>query len=98
MAATFGRDAVALIGGDATETFFKRIASDYDVVHFATHGFFNKTNPLFSGVELEKDSENDGRLEVHEILGLHLKAHLVTLSACETAMGSGYFTEIPAGD
>ena len=34
----------------------------------------------------------------YEILGLHLRAQLVTLSACETALGSGYFTEIPAGD
>jgi CHAT domain-containing protein/Tfp pilus assembly protein PilF len=98
VAGIFGRNGIAVIGRDATETSFKRTAGDYDVIHFATHGFFNKANPLFSGVELEKDSENDGRLEVYEILGLHLKAHLVTLSACETAMGSGYFTEIPAGD
>ncbi len=72
-------------------------AGDYDVIHFATHGFFNKANPLFSGVQLEPDTQNDGRLEVYEILGLHLRAQLVTLSACETALGSGYFTEIPAG-
>jgi CHAT domain-containing protein/Tfp pilus assembly protein PilF len=98
VAATFGHNGLALIGRDATETSFKRTAGDYDVIHFATHGFFNKANPLFSGVELEKDNDNDGRLEVHEILGLRLKARLVTLSACETAMGSGYFTEIPAGD
>jgi CHAT domain-containing protein len=98
VAAAFGRHAKAIIGRNATETWFKHIAGDYDVIHFATHGFFNKTNPLFSGVQLEPDGENDGRLEVYEILGLHLRAQLVTLSACETAMGSGYFTEIPAGD
>jgi CHAT domain-containing protein len=74
------------------------VAGDYDVIHFATHGFFNKSNPLFSGVQLEPDAQNDGRLEVYEILGLHLRARLVTLSACETALGGGYFTEIPAGD
>jgi CHAT domain-containing protein/Tfp pilus assembly protein PilF len=96
--AAFGRHATAIVGPKATETWFKHIAGDYDVIHFATHGFFNKTNPLFSGVQLEPDSQNDGRLEVYEILGLHLRAQLVTLSACETALGSGYFTEIPAGD
>jgi CHAT domain-containing protein len=74
------------------------MAQGYDVIHFATHGFFNKANPLFSGVQLEPDAQNDGRLEVYEILSLHLRAQLVTLSACETALGSGYFTEIPAGD
>jgi CHAT domain-containing protein/Tfp pilus assembly protein PilF len=98
VAAAFGRQATAIVGPKATETWFKHMAGDYDVIHFATHGFFNKSNPLFSGVQLEPDAQNDGRLEVYEILGLHLRARLVTLSACETALGSGYFTEIPAGD
>jgi len=98
VAAAYGRHATAIVGPKATETWFKHMAADYDVIHFATHGFFNKANPLFSGVQLEPDAQNDGRLEVYEILVLHLRAQLVTLSACETALGSGYFTEIPAGD
>ena len=87
-----------LLGSRATEGTFKRLANRYGIIHLATHGFFNKLNPLFSGVELEPDEREDGRLEVHEILGLNLEARLVTLSACETALGSGYFTEVPAGD
>ena len=98
VAAAFGTHATVMVGSNATETWFKHRAGEYDVIHFATHGFFNKANPLFSGVQLEPDGENDGRLEVYEILGLHLRAQLVTLSACETALGSGYFTELPAGD
>src|SRR5579862_2377333 len=98
VAAAFGHHATAIVGPKATETWFKQIAGEYDVIHFATHGFFNKANPLFSGVELQPDAQNDGRLEVYEILALHLRAQLVTLSACETALGSGYFNEIPAGD
>lgn len=98
VAAAFGHKGTAIVGSRATETWFKQIAGDYDIIHFATHGFFNKTNPLFSGVQLEPDAQNDGRLEVYEILGLHLRAQLVTLSACETGLGSGYFTEVPAGD
>ena len=60
--------------------------------------YLNRAAPLLSALELEPDAENDGRLEVHEILQLKLKAQLVTLSACETALGSGYFTDVPAGD
>jgi CHAT domain-containing protein/Tfp pilus assembly protein PilF len=98
VSAFFPARHMLLLGPGATETSFKRFAGTYDVIHLATHGYFNKLNPLLSGVTLEADSENDGRLEVHEILGLRLNAKLVTLSACDTALGSGYFAEVPAGD
>ncbi|MDP9268491.1 MAG: tetratricopeptide repeat protein [Acidobacteriota bacterium] len=87
-----------LVGTRATESDFKRLAGDYGTIHLATHGFFNKVNPLFSGVELEPDARDDGRLEVHEVLELRLRAGLVTLSACETALGTGYYSDVPAGD
>ncbi len=96
--ALFPKQARALVGKGATEGSFKRLAAEYDILHLATHGFFNKINPLFSGVQLEPDAQEDGRLEVHEILGLRLQAGLVTLSACDTALASGYFSEVPAGD
>jgi CHAT domain-containing protein len=94
----FPRQHTLLLGGRATESSFKRLAGQYDVIHLATHGYFNKLNPLLSGVLLESDAEEDGRLEVHEILELRLRARLVTLSACDTALGGGYFADVPAGD
>jgi len=87
-----------LSGNDATESAFKQQAGFYDVLHLSTHGYFNSGNPLLSGLELQSDGSNDGILEVHEILGLSLHANLVTLSACETGMGSGFFNQLPAGD
>jgi CHAT domain-containing protein/Tfp pilus assembly protein PilF len=87
-----------LLGAAATESAFKNNADQFRVLHLATHGYFNKLNPLLSGLQLEPDETNDGLLEVHEILELKLESELVTLSACETGLGSGYFTEIPAGD
>ena len=87
-----------LLGSAATESRFKTLAGDYRMLHLATHSDFNKLNPMFSGLQLEADDDNDGRLEVHEILRLELNADLVTLSACDTALGSGYFAEVPAGD
>jgi CHAT domain-containing protein/Tfp pilus assembly protein PilF len=87
-----------LAGEAATESQFKEISGSFSLLHLATHGYFNKFNPLLSGLELEADSANDGLLEVHEILELGLNARLVTLSACETALGSGYLVDMPAGD
>jgi CHAT domain-containing protein len=94
----FPRNSRVLLGRQARESAFKHEAASYDLLHFATHGRFNRSSPLFSHLELEAGGDEDGRLEVHEILGMRLSADLVTLSACDTALGSGYFAEVPAGD
>jgi CHAT domain-containing protein/Tfp pilus assembly protein PilF len=96
--ALYQPDSRVLLGKSATESTFKSIAADYRLLHLATHGYFNKLNPLLSGLELEPDETNDGQLELHEILGMQLDADLVTLSACQTGLGSGYFAAVPAGD
>jgi len=96
--ALFQPHARMLIGSEATERRFKELSGDYRVLHLATHGYFNKASPLLSGLKLEPDEHDDGMLRVHEILDLPLRADLVTLSACDTALGSGYFAELPAGD
>ncbi len=96
--ALFEPNSRLLIGDDATESQFKDLADEFRILHLATHSNFNKLNPMFSSLQLEPDAENDGRLEVHEILRLELDADLVTLSACDTALGTGYFAAVPAGD
>jgi CHAT domain-containing protein len=98
VAGLFKKDRLLLVGAQATEGALKKSAGGFDILHLATHGYFNRFNPLLSGLELEADAREDGRLEVHEILGLRLRADLVVLSACETALGGGYFAEVPAGD
>jgi CHAT domain-containing protein len=78
----------------ATETKAKLRASDFNVIHFATHGEFNERQPMQSGLLLTRDDANDGYLQVHEVFEMDLKsANLVTLSACETAL-----SKIQGGD
>lgn len=96
--AVFRPNSRLLLGTAATEAAFYSYAERYRNLHLVTHGHFNKQNPLLSGLELEADADHDGLLEVHEIMGLTLDADLVTLSACQTGLGSGFFADVPAGD
>lgn len=70
---------------DATETTFKKNVEDASIVHLSTHSFLYKNNPLilFSNT----DEENDGFLEVGEILNLHLNSDMVVLSSCKSGLG-----------
>lgn len=98
ISAIFRPHSRLLVGAAATESSFKADAGNFDILHLATHGNFNRENPMLSAVELEADAANDGLLEVHEIMELNLKSELVTLSACQTGLGAGWFNAIPAGD
>jgi len=85
-----GRDAVMLLGKDATETAFKREPLDqFRVLHLAVHGFADTQYPERSALVLGTDpkSSDDGLLQVREIIRLRLNAELTTLSACDTGVG-----------
>ncbi len=76
-----------LLRSQATETAVKQYGAGFRYLHFATHGTFDAEKPLSSGLLMSSDSENDGTLTVGELYDLRLPADLVTLSACETALG-----------
>jgi CHAT domain-containing protein len=65
--------------------------SQYQIVHFATHGLINNTHPELSGVVLslvdEKGRPQNGFLRLYDLYNLKLSADLVVLSACQTALG-----------
>jgi len=85
-----GRDAVILLGKDATETGFKKQPLDqFRVLHLAVHGFADTQYPERSALVLGTDpkSGDDGLLQVREIVRLRLNAELTTLSACDTGVG-----------
>lgn len=90
--------ADVLTGAAASEAAFRAAAPTRRVLHLASYGVLNKQNPLFSFVELAPGGGQDGRLEVHEVFGLHLAADLVVLSACQTGVASGALADVPPGD
>lgn len=93
-----GADTRVMIGTTATETAFRSEAATRRVIHLATYGVLNKQNPLFSFVEFARGTDDDGRLEAHEVFGMQLTADLVVLSACQTGLASGALTDVPPGD
>lgn len=83
---------------NATESVIKDFSrKNIDLVHIATHGFFNSDNKesglLFTGAnrginEESIDKSNDGILTCEEIENLYFpNLKLVVLSACETGLG-----------
>jgi CHAT domain-containing protein len=96
--ALYGAEATVLTDAAATEAVFRASVERYGIVHLATYGVLNQHNPLFSFVELNRSDGDDGRLEVHEVFGLSLKARLLVLSACQTALASGAISDVPTGD
>lgn len=74
----------------ATETQVKQSSSKYGVLHFATHGLVNHSDPMYSSLAFTMDEHNDGLLHTHELFSLELNAGLVTLSACNSGVGKLY--------
>ncbi len=84
-----------LIGAYAQETDFKKLANQYAIIHFSTHGEVNNLYPEFSYLAFAspRDTSEDGRLYAAEIYNLSLNAELVFLSACQTNLGKYYSGE-----
>lgn len=79
-----------LIGADACKSLFKAEAGHYQIIHLATHGILDDSNPMYSRLmmaRVESDPDDDGLLEAREIMQMNLHANLVVLSACQTARG-----------
>lgn len=81
------KGASLFTGKEATETAVRTFGGQYRYIHFALHGTFDASNPLGSGLLMAADDMNDGILTVGELYNLDIRADMVTLSACETALG-----------
>lgn len=71
----------------------KGILSNYSILHFACHGYYDSdlsemSSVLFSEVSGKiMDSSDDGYLTIGEASSLNLNAQMVCLSACQTGLG-----------
>ena len=90
---------------DASEDNLKSLSeanklTDYQVLHFACHGYFDSEYPQMSSIvlsevssDLDKRGKQDGYLTLQEASLLNINCELVNLSACQTGLG-----EINQGD
>jgi CHAT domain-containing protein len=64
---------------------------DFRILHFATHSLWNDRHPELSSLVLSAFDDQgrpvDGQLRAYEVSSLDLRADLVVLSACRTALG-----------
>jgi CHAT domain-containing protein len=97
-----GRNGKLHLGRRATEAQLRRALASGAAVHVASHATLNARNPMFSRLELVRGAgagDDDGRLEVHELLGFRVNSPLVVLSGCETALAEDWSGDAlrPAG-
>jgi CHAT domain-containing protein/tetratricopeptide (TPR) repeat protein len=75
-------EVTVLTGADAQADSVRSAAAKSTIIHFATHGIVDDTQPFDSYLALA-----DGKLTARDIYGLNLNADLVFLSACRSGMG-----------
>ena len=87
-----GKSSLGIFDFDANLNRVKRPdLSEYQIIHFATHGIFNSEYPELSGLVVslvdQQGNPQNGFLRLNDIFNLNLPAELVVLSACQTGSG-----------
>lgn len=78
-----------LFDAAASESAFKKTASEYAILHLAMHGILDEEQPLLSSLAFTEqgDSSENNFLQAYEISQMQLSADLIVISACETGYG-----------
>jgi CHAT domain-containing protein len=90
IASDLPKPSTVLLGDRATKNAFVRLPlNQYKVIHLALHGYADPEFPDRSALVFAPQSSpaDDGLLQVREIRTLPLNTNLVTLAACDTAVG-----------
>ena len=69
------------LGPEATVERLRQAGPRSRFIHIATHGYFRRDNPMFSGIRL-----GDSYLSLYDLYQLKLPAELVALSGCSTGL------------
>lgn len=79
-------------GERATESKFREVAGQYDILHLAMHTLINDSLPLFSKLAFASGDpgnlEDDGWLNAADVYTLHMKARMAVLGACRSGGGT----------
>ncbi len=82
-------DVAPLLGEQVKKDTVMKQLGEANLIHLATHGTLSSESPLLSAIALADEQA----LTLLELMGLHLEADLVVMSACSTGEG-----ETTAGD
>lgn len=103
LASIFPETSEIWLGAEATEERVKSVGEGVTLLHLAAHGILDEWRPLDSAIALAvpgpssdrgDESTENGLLQAWEIFEeIRLDADLVTLSACETALGGEFAGE-----
>ncbi len=83
-------DATVRVGDEASEAYLKSASlADFGVLHLAAHAVVDQETPERSGVVLRAGGpDEDGLLQVREIVDLDLDGRVVMLSTCSGLAGT----------
>jgi CHAT domain-containing protein len=74
-------DSEMLLGTAATAESLRQKGACSRFIHIATHGYFRRDSPMFSGIRL-----GDSFLSLYDLYQLKLPVELVALSGCSTGL------------
>ncbi len=74
-------NAEVFLADNATAECLRQKGQNSRFIHIATHGYFRRDNPMFSGIRL-----GDSHFSLYDLYQLKLPAELVALSGCSTGL------------